>query len=48
MSALTVLNAGSILPAGAMELPRIPRMNKAFCLDGKGRVEVTLLISTAK
>ncbi len=41
MSALTVLTADPIAPVGAFDLPRKPRMNKAFRLDGNGRVEGT-------
>ena len=41
MSALTVLTADPILPAGAFDLPRKPRMVKAFRLGAEGQVEVT-------
>lgn len=41
MSAFTVLTADPIAPVGAFDLPRKPRMVKAFRLGADGQVEVT-------
>ncbi len=39
MAAITYLTADPMPPAGAFDLPRKPRMVKAFRLDGNGQVE---------